>query len=201
MGSGTVGDGDPPDRKRALRAEVLRRRGLRSAEQRETDGALLAAHVLALPEVRAASTVAAYASVGGEPPTRHLVEALAGRGVLVLLPVVQPDLDLDWAPYDGPRSMARGARGLVEPSGARLGPDAVATVDVVVVPALAADRAGRRLGRGGGSYDRALARVRAGTLTLALVYDGELVAAVPVEPHDRSVQVVVTPSGPVRGTR
>ncbi|MFJ6952794.1 5-formyltetrahydrofolate cyclo-ligase, partial [Micromonospora aurantiaca (nom. illeg.)] len=65
---------------------------------------------------------------------------------------------------------------------------------LVVVPAVAVDRRGIRLGRGGGSYDRALARVPATVPTVALLHDGELVAAVPALPHDRPVHCVITPA-------
>ena len=65
---------------------------------------------------------------------------------------------------------------------------------MVVVPAVAVDRAGVRLGRGGGSYDRVLARVPPGVPVIALLYDGELCAALPAGPHDRRVTAVVTPS-------
>ncbi|MFB6395191.1 5-formyltetrahydrofolate cyclo-ligase, partial [Polymorphospora sp. 2-325] len=75
------------------------------------------------------------------------------------------------------------------------GPAAVGAADLVVVPAVAVDRRGLRLGRGGGSYDRALARVAPATLTVALLHDGELLDAVPAEEHDRPVHAVITPSG------
>jgi 5-formyltetrahydrofolate cyclo-ligase len=71
----------------------------------------------------------------------------------------------------------------------------VATADVVLVPALAVDRTGMRLGRGGGSYDRALGHVPVGTFVCALLYDGELLDRVPHDDHDRPVTAAVTPSG------
>jgi 5-formyltetrahydrofolate cyclo-ligase len=86
-------------------------------------------------------------------------------------------------------------RGLLEPVAPRLGPAAVATADVVLTPGLAVDRTGMRLGRGGGSYDRALGRVPVGTFTCTLLHDGELVERVPAAPHDRRVAAAVTPSG------
>jgi 5-formyltetrahydrofolate cyclo-ligase len=79
-----------------------------------------------------------------------------------------------------------------------LGRDAVATADVVLVPGLAVDRTAMRLGRGGGSYDRALGRVPVGTFVCTLLYDGEVLDEVPAEPHDRPVTAVVTPSGLTR---
>ena len=129
--------------------------------------------------MRRAATVAAYVSVGQEPGTGPLLDLLAAAGKRVILPVLLPDNDLDWAAYDGPDSLVAAGRGLLEPAGRRLGPEAVATADVVLAPALAVDRTGMRLGRGGGSYDRALGHVPVGTFVCALLYDGELLDRVP----------------------
>ena len=120
-----------------------------------------------------------------EPPT---TEILAARPDL-LLPVLLPDGDLDWAVAGAVRTTERG---LLEPTGPRLGVGAIAGCDVVLVPALAVDRFGNRLGRGGGSYDRALRRTTA--LTVAVLYDDDVVEAVPAEPHDVRVAAVVTPT-------
>ena len=106
-----------------------------------------------------------------------------------------PDGDLDWAVYHGAESLVSARLGLLEPAGPRLGVDAVATADLVLVPGLAVSPAGDRIGRGGGSYDRALARVPVGTSVWVLLYDDEVGLDVPVEPHDRPVTGAVTPSG------
>ena len=129
-----------------------------------------------MPQVAAAGTIAAYYSVGTEPDTHSLIFALWKRGSYVVLPVLLPDGDLDWASYEGPDSLAPGPRGLLQPMEPVRGPATVARADVVLVPALAVDAAGNRLGRGGGSYDRALARVGGQVPTIALLYDGELLA-------------------------
>jgi 5-formyltetrahydrofolate cyclo-ligase len=185
--------------KTALRDRLLTSRRRRSLLEVREVADLLAAHLLADPDVRRAATVAGYVSVGTEPGTGPLLEALAAAGRRVILPVLLPDGDLDWAASSGRSTeLLPGPRGLLEPGGRRLGPDAVATADVVLVPGLAVDRTGMRLGRGGGSYDRALARVPAGTPTVVLLYPDELVDRVPADSHDRPVTAAVTPEGIIR---
>jgi len=182
----------------ALRDQLLTARRRRSLAAAAEAAAALREHLLATPEVGRAATVAAYVSVGTEPGTGLLLDALVDAGKRVLLPVLLPDGDLDWAVYDGPGSLSPASFGLLEPSGPRLGVEAVATADVVLVPGLAVDDTGLRLGRGGGSYDRALARVPVGTFTCVLLHDGETGRPVPAEPHDRRVAAAATPSGVVR---
>jgi len=179
--------------KTAFRDQLLTTRNRRGLAEVGAAGRLIAEHVLALAAVRRAGTVAAYVSMGTEPGTGVLLSGLLDSGRRVLLPVLLPDNDLDWAVHTGDLVPAR--RGLLEPAGAPVGVDAIAWADVVLVPGLAVDSTGLRLGRGGGSYDRALGRVPVGTPTLVLLYDDELVAAVPAEPHDRRVAGAVTPSG------
>jgi 5-formyltetrahydrofolate cyclo-ligase len=181
--------------KLALRDQLLTARSRRPLVELGEDALRIAEHLLARPEVRRAATVAAYVSMGSEPGTSALLERLVALGKRVILPVVLPDLDLDWAVFDGPESLLPAPRGLLEPAGTRLGVDAVATADVVLVPGLAVDPSGLRLGRGGGCYDRALGRVPVGTFTCVLLYDEEVGVAVPAEPHDRPVLAAASPSG------
>jgi 5-formyltetrahydrofolate cyclo-ligase len=164
-----------------------------SAERRVAAGRDLRDALLELPELQMAGTIGAYVSVGTEPDTNGLIFALWKRGSYVLLPVLQSDGDLDWASYEGPDSLAAGPRGLLEPTEPRRGVTAITSADLLIVPALAVDHAGRRLGRGGGSYDRALARIGPAILTVALLYKGELVGQVPAGPHDQSVRAVAVP--------
>ena len=181
--------------KLALRDRLLTDRRRRPLVEVGEAAHRIARHLAGSAQVRRAATVAAYVSVGQEPGTGPLVDLLAAAGKRVILPVLLPDNDLDWALYTGGDDLVAAGRGLLEPAGPRLGRDAVATADVVLVPALAVDRSGMRLGRGGGSYDRALGRVPVGTFVCALLYDGELLDEVPRELHDRPVAAVVTPSG------
>ena len=184
---------NPTWNKTALRDQLLTTRNRRSLSEVGEAARAIAGHLLAAPEVRRAASVAAYVSIGTEPGTTDLIDALVAAGKRVILPVLQPDNDLDWAVFR--ENLAPARRGLLEPVGERLGPDAIATCDVVLVPGLAVDQSGMRLGRGGGSYDRALGRVPVGTPVVVLLYDGEVVERVPHDDHDRRVLGVVTPSG------
>ncbi|MEU7009135.1 5-formyltetrahydrofolate cyclo-ligase [Streptomyces sp. NPDC046332] len=184
--------------KAALRRQLLAARARLTSHDVEAAGERLARGARELAELAEASTVAAYVSVGREPGTRALLDALRANGARVLLPVLLPDNDLDWAAYEGAERLAKAGRGLLEPTGPRLGPEAVCTADVVLLPGLAVDGRGMRLGRGGGSYDRVLARLaRAGAdpALVVLLYANEVVARVPEEPHDHPVHAVVTPEG------
>jgi len=182
-----------PAAKAALRRQIVAARARLGDAERAEAGHRLRDAVLALPETQMAGTAAAYYSVGTEPDTRGLVYALWKRGTYVLLPLLLPGGDLDWASYEGPDSLVPGPRGLLQPAEPPRGVAAVASADLVVVPALGADRRGVRLGRGGGCYDRALARVGPAVPTIALLYDGELLDEVPSGPLDLPVRMIAQP--------
>ena len=179
--------------KGALRRLLVAERAAMSSSSRTEAGRLIRDHVLEMPEVAGAGTIAAYYSVGTEPDTRGLLFALWKRGSYVVLPVLLPDGDLDWASYEGPDSLSPGPRGLLQPAEPVRGTGTIARADVVLVPALAVDERGQRLGRGGGSYDRALARVGPQVPTIALLYDSELLPRVPSDEHDQPVRAVARP--------
>jgi 5-formyltetrahydrofolate cyclo-ligase len=177
-----------------LRARILAARADLSPQVRDEGGRALRDELLGLPEMGMAGTVAAYYSIGTEPDTRRLLYALWKRGTYVLLPLLQPDGELDWASYEGPDSLVPGPRGLLEPGEPARGVHTIARADVVLVPALAVDRSGNRLGRGGGCFDRALARVGPLIPVIALLYDDEFVDTVPAEPHDHAVNAIARPA-------
>jgi 5-formyltetrahydrofolate cyclo-ligase len=181
--------------KTAVRDRLLTARNRRPLVEVGEAAREISRHLLATEAVRRAATVAAYVSMNGEPGTGPLLDGLRAAGKRVVLPVVLPDLDLDWAVYEGPESLAPARYGLLEPTAEPLGPDSIGTADAVLVPGLAVSPSGVRLGRGGGCYDRALGRVPVGTFTCALLYDEEVGLDVPVEPHDRPVLCAATPSG------
>jgi 5-formyltetrahydrofolate cyclo-ligase len=186
----------PPDEvgaaKSALRARLTELRRARPAAERATAAAAVSTALLrGLADVR---TLAAFCPDEFEPGHGRLPAAFTQLGARVLLPVVSDgSADLRWAVDTG--RLAPGRFGLMEPVGPRLGPTAIGTAQAVVVPAVAVDRTGVRLGRGGGFYDRALVHARPDALLVAVVHDDELLDELPAEPHDRRVGVVVTPSG------
>lgn len=185
--------------KSGIRARILAARrqlphGVRAAADLSTVG-----YLCALITTIRAKTVAAYSPLASEPGGAlprgvSLPGSLAATGARVLLPVLRDDLDLDWAAFAGTLVPSAPGSALLQPPGERLGLDAIAGADLVVVPALAVDRGGVRLGRGGGSYDRALAR--ASGLRISLLYQGEILPALPSEPHDHAVHVVYDGSHP-----
>ncbi len=155
------------------------------------------ATVLGLPEVVGATTVAAYAALPTELPTTDLLEGLRARGVVILLPVLLPGGALAWRRWNPGAPLVAGRRGTTEP---RVdAPRASLTeAQAVVVPGLAFDAAGMRLGRGGGSFDRALSESRSHPVVIAMAPDEAIVEHVPAEHHDQRVDVVVTPSRVIR---
>jgi 5-formyltetrahydrofolate cyclo-ligase len=196
-----------PQIKIALRAQLLTARRSLPVTARSAAAAKLQGQTHALVRKTRARSIAAYVPVGSEPGGSDLPDRLLAAlppGGRLLLPVLLPDNDLDWAELTPAAGLVAGPRGLLEPSGPRLGVDAVRSVDLLLVPALAVGRDGTRMGRGGGSYDRVLNRLPGpdpvpspglGPLTVALLHDGEDVDVVPAEPHDRRVHAVITPSG------
>jgi 5-formyltetrahydrofolate cyclo-ligase len=184
-----------------LRSTVEAARASIPEEERHAASVQIRESLLDQPWVQMAGLVACYWSIGTEPATHGLVFALWKHGTTVILPVLRDDDDLDWAVYDGPDTLAAGRFGIMEPVDTRRGVDTIRTAALVIVPALAVDRStGVRLGRGGGSYDRALARVGPNVPTVALLHEGELLDGVPAEPHDLPVRYAATPGGIVRTT-
>ncbi len=177
--------GDPP--KKQLRSQLrARRRELAAGREVAGDAISLAEHVLSLVEALGlgpGSGVTSYAAVPGEPPTGEVNARLAAHGIRVLLPVTEPDLDLDW-------------RDAADPGARRLGKEAIGSVDLVLAPGLAVDLLGTRMGQGGGCYDKALPRRRPGTPVAVLLHPGEVRAdALPREAHDVPVDLVLSADG------
>ncbi|MFD6161657.1 5-formyltetrahydrofolate cyclo-ligase [Nocardia sp. NPDC060256] len=176
--------------KHAWRTEILARRAAMSAEQHaaNTLGLIAAVGRLAVRE-----WVCAYVPVRGEPGSTQVLDALRAAGARVLVPVTGPPGPLNWAEYTGRDSLRRARFGLLEPIGETLPTAAVGWAELILVPALAVDRRGVRLGRGAGYYDRTLSAARPDARLVAVVGDEELVNRLPEEPHDRRMGWALTP--------
>ncbi len=181
--------------KAALRDRLLAaRRSVPDSVRAEQDAALVA-HVRGL--VIEGGTVCAYVPVGAEPGSLELLDVLLGQAERVLLPVARTTGDgdavaLQWGEYQ-PGKLVNARFGLLEPAGPWLPAKTVAEAGVVLVPALAVDRAGVRLGRGRGFYDRTLVLCDPRAWLIAVVRDEELLDEVPHEPHDVPMTHALTP--------
>lgn len=179
---------DKPSARRVVRAARRARRAEATDERWRQYGEDLGLGMAHWLDGRPVPQLAAiYQALPTEPPTHGIRAALVALGVRLIVPELLPDKDLSWQDLT---------------TGEDLGPEAIGSADLIVVPALAvATASGLRLGQGGGSYDRALTRKRTGTPTIAALFDDEVVDAVPSEPHDHQVDAVLTPSGGVAATR
>src|SRR5690625_1872818 len=187
---------DPGD-KNVWRARLLAARAAVPAASRAEEAAALTAHLRAavLPDLSPGQTLAAFVPVGDEPGSAALLDAARAAGLTVIAPLTGPPGPLDWAHYRGADRLVSARYGLAEPDGPALGPAALAAASVVLVPALAVDRRGVRLGRGAGYYDRTLPHARPGARLIAVVRDAELVDRLPADPHDVPMTAALTPAG------
>lgn len=183
--------------KARLRTELLAARDAMSPFILSQTIGELAVWMYSLPvDVGEGDTVAAYVATRREPGGSAMLDALVDRGVRVLLPIVpegQPQR-LQWGVYRGERSLEEGRWNLLEPQGIRLDPDTLVEAKLILVPAVAVDRRGVRLGRGAGYYDRTLAGMPG--QVVAVVHDSEVIDHdLPEDPTDVRVQWILTPSG------
>ena len=187
---------DVESEKRALRADLRERRRIRTSTQVAEDSAALTEHLITLATDLGARSLAAYLSLPEEPDTRPFLRWTAEHDLRVLLPISRDDGLLDWAPYDGAEEDAD-ILGMPTPTSELLGPIAINDVDLILVPAAAVDRTGMRMGWGRGYFDKTLGSMEKCPPVYAVIFDDELVDAVPRERHDQPVNGVVTPGGVV----
>jgi 5-formyltetrahydrofolate cyclo-ligase len=182
--------------KKALRERILGLRDALSAEGRQRMSGRIVGSILDLEGYRGARVVLAYMGFGSELATDALVAHGLAAGKAMVLPKVNPEtrmLDL-YLVRDPERDLCRGVWGIREPDPQRCAPASAEDIEFVLVPGVAFDAGGRRLGYGGGYYDRILARCGR-ALRVAGAFSVQLVEAVPVEPFDQLVDVVVTEEG------
>lgn len=186
--------------KAALRTLIRDQRRARPEDVRARCAESIAAAVTGLLPA-SPRRVTCYRSLPTEPGTEPLISALLAAGHDVWLPRID-GVDLRWVPVHEDSSYTVGPLGILEPDGAADADLAKARPDVVLLPGLAVDAAGHRLGQGGGFYDRSLAplplHADGGPLRVTLLFDEEVLEHVPTESHDCTVDVVITPERVVR---
>lgn len=181
--------------KSQLRSRILAARRRLDAAEREREARDLARHAAAL--ARPGETVCGYVPVGSEPGSLALIDVLVDRGAVVLLPVARRDAGdvpqpLEWGRYRR-GELVEAPFGLKEPPPPWLTGAAVREATLILVPALAVDRHGARLGRGAGFYDRTLALADPAAALVAVVRDDEILERLPAEPHDVPMTHALTP--------
>lgn len=183
--------------KAALRQEVLARRNALQNGQIVTQSALVMAHVRQWPALQAAQTVLAYANFGSEVATGDLLDWILAQGKVLVLPKVRrADRTLElFAVTDPGAQLKPGIWGIPEPDPAVCAPASLAMVDCVVLPGVAFDRQGHRLGYGGGFYDRLLAGEAGEHLLphlIAVGFECQLVPEVPAKAKDVPLAALAT---------
>lgn len=184
--------------KTALRKRMLDwRRGVTQAQRAETAQALAWTGLAFARPLASQAIVSGFASLDDELDCMPLMHRLAGEGLGLALPLVtgkgKPLTFRKWAPGD---DMDAGVWGIAQPKADK----PVVEPDIVLVPLLAVDRAGWRLGYGGGFYDRTLQglRARKPSLAIGLAYEEQVVDAVPHLDYDEPLDWVLTPGGALR---
>lgn len=177
------------------------RRDMSEGDLHREDSAV-AAYTASLLRARSGNpaTIAAYLPRRGEPGGSILLNALHTQAPTILLPISGPGGTLEWSTYKGDSQLRPGRLAISEPLGERFPTSELLNCDLIFVPALAVTPEGIRLGKGGGYYDRALAELEqlageAPPVTAVLLYNGEIRDDLPVEDHDKPVDIIITPTG------
>ena len=210
---GLVGDDGEVDHQHVGAAKAAERRRLgqlRAAitpAQRDALSEAARLRLAVLPELAAAQHVLGYRATRAEVDIDDVLAELLSRGVSVAVPWVIEDtpgrrgrLGLSLV-SDLAADVAPGWRGVSEPRPDRRRPIRPEALDVVLAPGVGFDVDGNRLGHGGGHFDRLLARLRRGAVVIGVAFDEQITDRLPVEAHDRPVDVVVTPTRTLRPAR
>lgn len=177
--------------KRALRQQMNSIRAGLDSEACARAGARIVDVFERLPEFRDFRTFALFASMAGEPDTRPLFERIVGSGRQAFLPRCLADGRLEFVLVEDWSVLAPGRFGILEPAESAA-PAGASSIDLFLLPGLAFDRRGARLGRGGGYYDRSLPP---GCLAWGLAFESQWISLVPNDAHDRPVDGVLTEAG------
>lgn len=193
------------DEKKSIRETVRKKRDSMTAGSVEAKSSAIAENLMGIIEYRKAKAVLFYAAKGNEVATRNLIEKALKEGKRVLLPITNAaarEIEVaEITDYDS--DLKKGAFGIMEPNTDRKmktsGAEAGEKIDAVIVPGIAFDREGHRLGYGHGYYDKLLHRLagnengRKGSIVkIGLAYDCQIVEKLPRESHDLPMDLIVT---------
>lgn len=176
--------------KASLRQEIRRRKQAYTPEQLQQLSKPVIERLLAHPAVKKANGICLYHSLPDEVFTHEAIEQLRTAGKQVYLPKVTGDGEMTFLPYEG--GLEKGAFGIMEGTGGNASDTAWQQADIVVVPGIAFDAQGHRLGRGRGYYDRLLAATHPLPYLIGLCFPFQLVERVPTDLHDIAMNEVIS---------
>ena len=171
--------------KQELRRQIRRQKQLHAGDDSVTIIDKLKKH----PRLACARTILLYSALPDEVQTQSLMDELVRQGRSVLLPKVINKTDMELRRYTCPQDLSLGAYGILEPSGERF--TDYATIDVAIIPGMAFDREGHRLGRGKGYYDRFLSQLTSKTYKIGVCFPWQQVDDVPTDENDIPVDCVI----------
>jgi 5-formyltetrahydrofolate cyclo-ligase len=178
----------------ALRREMRMRRRAMAPVRRQLATRAIVKHLRSLPAYRRAKRIALYWPADGEPDVRALASHARLHGKKLYLPVVAHGGAMSFAPWHSATALRRNRYGIPEPLGGRQRVTA-SSMDLLIIPLVAFDARGHRLGMGGGYYDRALAARRHRPVLAGVAFSLQHAPELPVEPWDVPLDVVITERG------
>ncbi|WP_312114447.1 5-formyltetrahydrofolate cyclo-ligase [Brevibacillus reuszeri] len=182
--------------KKQLRTHIMEARKAMPPEERKLRSEQACSHLLACERVAGAKAIMAFHPFGAELDILPFVEQARGRGQEIWLPLtLLAERRLVPYVFSGPEMLKQGVYGIWEPDSERAVEADIAKLDVVLVPGVAFDRSGGRMGYGGGFYDRFLAGLKERPYLLGVGFSMQVVDHVPLEPHDIPLDAVVTEEG------
>lgn len=180
--------------KALMRQQILEKRNQLSVHQVLSKSTMIIHRLLEQPAIQQSSNIMVYLDFRNEVKTDGLIQHLLEQGKQVFIPVTNPATHTLVVSQlkDPAQDLKKGHFGLLEPKTEALRPVAPASIDLVIVPGLAFDTEGYRIGFGAGYYDRFLPTLRQGVPLISLLYELQLVEQVPREPHDIPVHLLIT---------
>ena len=171
--------------KQELRQQIRRQKKLHAGDDSATIIDKLKKH----PNLSSAETILLYSALPDEVQTQRLMDELVRQGKTVLLPKVINDTDMELRRYTSTQDLSLGAYGIMEPTGEHF--TEYASIDVAIIPGMAFDSIGHRLGRGKGYYDRFLSRLTSKTYKIGLCFPWQQVECVPIDTNDIAMDDVI----------